>query len=68
MNVQERKKIVKHKLIDMGISFREWCRQADVSHSVAKDIVDGRLTGSRGEASHAVLIKLSRDFGADIFE
>lgn len=68
MNVDERKKIVKHKLIDMGISFREWCRRADVSHSIAKDIVDGRLNGSRGEASHAVLLKLSQDFGAEIFE
>jgi hypothetical protein len=67
MNIEERKKIVKHRLIDMGISFREWCRRSDVSHSIAKDIIDGRLNGSRGEASRSVMLKILEDFGSDIF-
>lgn len=65
---EERKKAVKHKLVDLGISFREWCRQNDVPHSVARDLVYGRLTGSKSEKSRMVRDKLAETFGAEIFE
>ena len=68
MNVEERKKIVKHHLIDLGISFREWCRREDISHSVARDIVYGRLDGSRSERSRIIKDKIALEFGEEIFE
>lgn len=47
MDAEERIKAVKHHLIDKGISFREWCRQADVAYSVARDLVYGRLSSNK---------------------
>jgi hypothetical protein len=67
MNVEERKKIIKHRLIDLGISFREWCRREEVSHSVARDIVIGRLDGSRSDKARLVKEKIANEFGAEIF-
>jgi hypothetical protein len=67
MNVEERKKIIKHHLIDLGISFREWCRREEVSHSVARDIVIGRLDGSRSDKARLVKEKIAKEFGAEIF-
>ncbi|WP_282755537.1 hypothetical protein [Desulfuromonas thiophila] len=67
MNVEERKKNVKHHLIDLGISFREWCRQKEISHSVARDIINGRLDGSRSEQTLQIKIKIQEEFGKDIF-
>jgi hypothetical protein len=46
MNIEERKKLVKHRLIDRNLSFRAWCTSVGVSHSVARDFVSGRLTGT----------------------
>lgn len=67
MNVDERKKIIKHHLVELGISFREWCRREDVPHSVARDIVIGRLDGSRSEKSRSVKEKIAEEFGQNIF-
>ncbi len=67
MNVEERKKRVKHRLVDLGISFREWCRQEGISHSVARDIVNGRLDGSRSEQTRQIKMKIQEIFGGDIF-
>jgi hypothetical protein len=67
MNVDERKKIIKHHLVELGISFREWCRREDVPHSVARDIVIGRLDGSRSEKSRRVKEKIAEEFGQNIF-
>ncbi len=67
MDVEERKKRVKHHLIDLGISFREWCRREEISHSVARDIVYGRLDGSRSERSRAIKDKIIAEFGAELF-
>lgn len=68
MNVENRKKRVKHHLIDLGISFREWCRREEISHSVARDIVYGRLDGSRSERSRAIKDKIIAEFGGDLFK
>ena len=68
MIVEERKKIVKHHLVDLGISFREWCRRAEVSHSVARDIIYGRLDGSRSENSRIIKEKIAAEFGKNIFD
>ena len=61
MNVEERKKAVKHHLIDLGMSFREWCVQVGVSRSVARDIVYGRLDCSKSDKSREIKEILKKD-------
>lgn len=36
---EQRIKKVKHCLIDKGLSFRKWCAENNVPHSVARDLV-----------------------------
>jgi len=67
MTPEERNKIIKHQLIDKGLSFREWCTQVGVSRSVARDIVYGRLDGSRSDNSRQIKELLKKEFG-DIFD
>ncbi|MBT0666434.1 hypothetical protein KI809_19165 [Geobacter pelophilus] len=61
-------KRVKHALIDKGLSFRKWCEENDVPHSVARDLVYGRLTGNKSVKMRAVKAILEREFGQDLFE
>ena len=68
MDSDTRLKHVKHQLIEMNLSFRAWCKNAGVSHSVARDLVYGRLTGTKSEKSRYVKQLLINDFGSDIFE
>lgn len=68
MNVEERKKMVKHKLIDKGLSFRSWCTETGVSRSLAKDLVSGRLDASRSEAARNVKRILQEEFGENLFD
>lgn len=68
MTSDERKKHIKHALIDKGISFRAWCILMGVSHSVARDLVYGRLTGSKSERTRIVRDALVKDFGCCIFD
>lgn len=68
MDVETRKKLVKHHLIDKGMSFREWCRRKEVSHSVARDIVYGRLDGSKSENTLHVKNLIIKEFGPDMFD
>lgn len=67
MNNQERIKRVKHHLIDKGISFREWCRQAQVPHSVARDLVYGRLSGKKSPKMLEIKQVLIAEFGEELF-
>jgi len=68
MNSEERQKHIKHMLIDMGMSFRAWCKELNVPHSVARDLVYGRLTGNKSENSRMVKEILKKEFGDNIFE
>jgi hypothetical protein len=68
MNIEDRKKHVKHILIDKNISFRAWCTLMGVSHSVARDLVYGRLTGNKSVRIRQVRDILCKEFGDDIFE
>ena len=67
MDEETRKKVVKHRLVDLGISFREWCRRAEVPHSVARDLIYGRLDGSKALRTLHVKRLLEKEFGDDIF-
>lgn len=68
MNAEDRIKAIKHQLIDKGLSFRKWCEEAGVSRSVARDIVYGRLDGSKSEKTREVKAILAREFGVELFE
>jgi len=68
MNVEERKKQIKHVLIDRDLSFRAWCALMGVSHSVARDFVTGRLTGTKSNTHLHVKEILKKEFGADLFD
>jgi hypothetical protein len=67
MNIEERKKRIKHILIDKNLSFRAWCTLMGVSHSVARDFVTGRLTGTKSDKHLHVRNILKKDFGEDLF-
>jgi hypothetical protein len=68
MNPEERNKIIKHALIDKGLSFRSWCALMNVPYSVARDLVYGRLTGNKSERSRQVKEVIIQEFGKEIFE
>jgi len=68
MNTEDRKKFIKHALIDKGMSFRSWCKFANVPYSLARDLVYGRLTGNKSDHSRQVRDLLSKEFGKNIFE
>ena len=68
MNIEERKKMVKHRLIDRNLSFRAWCALVGVSHSVARDFVSGRLTGAKSDKHLHVREILKNEFGEDMFD
>jgi len=68
MNIEERKKIVKHHLIDKDMSFRTWCKENNVPYSVARDLVYGRLTGNKSEKSRIVKEIIMKEFGDTIFD
>lgn len=68
MDIEQRKKCVKHALIDKGISFRAWCTQMNVPHSVARDLIYGRLTGNKSERSRHVKDVLAQEFGSELFD
>lgn len=67
MNPEERNKAVKHHLIELGISFREWCRRAEVPYSVARDLIYGRLDGSKAGKASQVKEIIEKEFGIEIF-
>jgi hypothetical protein len=68
MNIEERKKRIKHILIDKNLSFRAWCTSMGVSHSVARDFVTGRLTGTKSDKHLHVRNILKKEFGEDLFD
>jgi hypothetical protein len=67
MTSEDRIKVVKHRLVDMGISLREWCRRNEVSYSVVRDIIYGRLDGSKAEKTRLVKEKLAAEFDQNLF-
>jgi len=68
MTPEERNIIIKHALIDKGLSFRSWCAQASVPYSVARDLVYGRLTGNKSEKSRLVREVIAKEFGENLFD
>jgi len=67
MNKEDRNKLIKHHLIDKGISFRAWCKEQNIPYSVARDLVYGRLTGNKSEKSRNIREIIKKEFGENIF-
>ncbi len=68
MNNEDRIKAVKHHLVDKGMSFREWCAQAGIPRSVARDLVYGRLDGSKSENTRLIKEIIKKEFGNELFD
>jgi hypothetical protein len=68
MNIEERKKHIKHVLIDKNMSFRAWCTLMGLSHSVARDFVTGKLTGTKSDKYLHVIVIMKNEFGEDLFD
>ena len=68
MNIELRQKHIKHILIDKNISFRAWCTLMGVPHSIARDFVTGRLTGTKSDKHLNVKNILKSEFGEDLFD
>lgn len=64
---EDRLKIVKHCLVDKGISMREWCRRTELSYSVVRDILYGRLDGTKSEKTRIIKERLTQEFGQNLF-
>jgi hypothetical protein len=68
MTPEDRNKIIKHALIDKGLSFRSWCALMNIPYSVARDLVSGRLTGNKSDKSLAVREVIAKEFGSQLFD
>ncbi len=48
MNIDQRKKVVDDKLIDMGETLNSWARKSGLHQRIVADLLDGKLRGTRG--------------------
>jgi len=50
MNIDQRKKVIDAKLLDMGETFISWANKNGLHQRIATDLIDGKLRGTRGVA------------------
>ena len=48
MDIEQRKKVIADKLIDMGETLNSWVSKNDLHLRIVTDLIDGRLKGNRG--------------------
>ena len=48
MNIEQRKKVIKDKLFELGETLNSWSTNNDLHVRIVNDLIEGRLTGSRG--------------------
>lgn len=66
MDREQRKKVIAHKLVDLGENLTSWAFKNGLHHKIVADLADGKLKGIRGVALEARL-KMEEVFG-DIFD
>ena len=66
MDKAQRKKVVAHKLVDMGETLTSWSLKNGLHQKIAADLIDGKLKGIRGVALETRLI-IVEHFG-DVFD
>ena len=50
MENEQRRKVVAHKLVDMGLTLTSWSAQNGLHYKIVTDLLDGKLRGTRGVA------------------
>lgn len=65
MTHDQRRKVVAHKLVDMGLTLTSWSARNGLHSKIVTDLIDGKLKGTRGVALETRL-KIEETFG-DIF-
>ena len=48
VNIEQRKKIIADKLIEMGETLNSWASKNDLHLRIVADLIDGKLKGLRG--------------------
>jgi hypothetical protein len=66
MDKEQRKKVIAHKLVDMGETLTSWALKNGLHQKIAADLIDGKLRGIRGVALETRLI-IEKEFG-DVFD
>jgi hypothetical protein len=66
MDREQRKKIIAHRLVDMGETLKSWALKNGLHQKIVADLVDGKLKGIRGVALET-RTKMESEFG-DIFD
>jgi hypothetical protein len=65
MDGEQRRKVVAHQLVDMGLSLTSWSARNGLHYKIVTDLIDGKLRGTRGVALETRR-KIELTFG-DIF-
>lgn len=50
MDKEQRRKAIAHKLVDIGDTVNSWAKKNGVHQRIVVDLIDGKLTGTRGVA------------------
>jgi hypothetical protein len=66
VNIEQRKKVIKDKLFELGETLNSWSTNNDLHVRIVNDLIEGKLTGTRGIAQDHRR-KLEAAFG-QIFE
>lgn len=66
MDREQRKKVIAHKLVDMGETLTSWASKNGLHQKIVADLIDGKLKGIRGIALET-RSRIEREFG-DIFD
>ena len=48
MNIEQRKKVIADKLIEMGETLNSWVSKNGLHLRIVTDLIDGKLEGTRG--------------------
>jgi hypothetical protein len=48
VDIEQRKKVIADKLIDMGETLNSWASKNDLHLRIVTDLIDGKLKGTRG--------------------
>ncbi len=48
MNIEQRKKVIAEKLLEMGETLNSWATNNDLHVRIVNDLIEGKLKGTRG--------------------
>ncbi len=62
MDIDQRKKIITAKLVEMGETLTSWVNRNGLHQKIITDLIDGKLKGTRG-VSQENRLKMEETFG-----